>query len=457
MNCIKYPSNSQETIKVQNKITDFFNKFNIGTLMNRCGIKKHHGHSVRSLTEAIFILPFVGKNFFRGIVSNKDAPFGKDAAYDLLKGERFNWRNLLLCLAYRLFKVIDPLTGEDRESVFIIDDSLYDRSRSKNVELLSRVYDHCTGRYMKGFRLLTMCWSDGVSTLPVDFSLLSSSKPKNRFCESRKQMDKRCCASKRRSEATLKATDLLEPMVKRALSTGIRAKYLLMDSWFVMPAVVSTLVNHIHVIGRVKKTNNVQYIFDAVPMNVNKIYRWLKNHRGITKRMYEVVVTLKSGVPVKLVFVRNKNKSECVVLLSTDTALSGKDIVRIYGKRWDIEVFFKMSKQHLNLAKEIQFRDYDALIAHTTIVFMRYMFLSYQCRMETDHRTFGDLFYAYCDEIEDISFIESLYRLMTLAKDKLQKAGVYCEKTACAFFNTILDFALKNFGLSKNNFNMSLV
>ena len=230
MNCIKYPSKSQETFQVQNKITDFFNKFNIGTLMNRCGIKKHHGHSVRSLTEAIFILPFVGKNFFRGIVSNDNIPFGKDAAYNLLRGERHNWRKLLLSLAHRLFMVLDPLTCDDRESVFIIDDSTYDRSRSRNVELLSRVFDHCTGRYLKGFRLLTMCWSDGVSTLPIDFSLLSSTKPEHRFCESTKPMDKRCCANKRRMEATIKTTDLLEDMVKRAFSAGLRARYLLMEA-----------------------------------------------------------------------------------------------------------------------------------------------------------------------------------------------------------------------------------
>jgi hypothetical protein len=66
-------------------------------------------------------------------------------------------------------------------------------------------------------------------------------------------------------------------------------------------------------------------------------------------------------------------------MLSTDTDLSDEEIVRICGKRWDIEVFFKMAKQHLKLAKEIQCRDFDALIAHTTIVFMRYMFLAYQC------------------------------------------------------------------------------
>jgi hypothetical protein len=48
------------------------------------------------LTEAIFSLPFTGKNFFRGIVVNEDNTFGKDAAYQMLRGTSFNWRRLLL-------------------------------------------------------------------------------------------------------------------------------------------------------------------------------------------------------------------------------------------------------------------------------------------------------------------------------------------------------------------------
>ena len=155
-------------------------------------------------------------------------------------------------------------------------------------------------------------------------------------------------------------------------------------------------------------------------------------------------------LPAKLVFVRDRRKKDWLALLSTDTELADEDIVRIYGKRWDIEVFFKMAKQHLKLAKEIQCRDFDALIAHTTIVFMRYMFLAYQCRMETDHRTFGDLFYACCDEVADISFLEALCRILTLATDRLKQLGTFCEKTAAAFFDAIMNAALQCVGLSKN-------
>ena len=99
-----------------------------------------------------------------------------------------------------------------------------------------------------------------------------------------------------------------------------------------------------------------------------------------------------------------------------------------------------MSEQRLKLNTEIQRRDYDDLIAHTTSVFMCYMFLSYQCRMKKDHRSFGDLFYAHCDGIADISFIEVLFRLLTLAADKLREMGGYCEKTVLAFF-------LRNYGV----------
>jgi len=60
-----------------------------------------------------------------------------------------------------------------------------------------------------------------------------------------------------------------------------------------------------------------------------------------------------------------------LALLCTDLELSDEEIVRLYGKRWDIEVFFKVCKSHLALAKEFQGRSYDMQVAATTIVFLR--------------------------------------------------------------------------------------
>ena len=438
---------TQDDIQILGKIDGFFNQFNIATFLHRCGIKKRHGHSVRSLIMAIFTLPFLERNFFRGIVTNDNISFGKDAAYEVLKGSRSNWRRLLLTIGMKLYHFFNRLTDETRESVLIVDDSPYDRSRSKSVELLSRVWDHSNGRLIKGFRMLTLCWSDGVSCLPLDFSLLSSSDAKKRLCENRKSMDKRCCAWQRRQEAIVKAPDNLEAMVKRVLAKGVQASYLLMDSWFAMPATVTALSKHIDVIGMVKKTPKIHYGYDGHSMDLKAIYQKLKKRRGRAKILAAAIVTLKSGLPVKLVFVRDRRKKDWLALISTDIDLPNEDIVRIYGKRWDIEVFFKMVKQHLKLAKEMQCRDYDALVAHTTIVFMRYMFLAYQNRIETDNRTFGELFYACCQEVSDISFVEALYRIMTLAGNRLKTLGSYCEQTATAVFDAIMETALQGAGM----------
>lgn len=170
MDPINFASVSQDSIHVQSQIDDFFDRFRVGTILHRCGIRKRHGHSIRSLTQAIFTLPFIGKNFYRGMVINPQVPFGKDAAYQLFKGTTYNWRKVLLRLGVLLYTFFNRLTDDDRQAVLIIDDSTYDRSRSKMVELLSRVHNHATGRFLKGFRMLTICWSDGLSCLPLDFS-----------------------------------------------------------------------------------------------------------------------------------------------------------------------------------------------------------------------------------------------------------------------------------------------
>jgi hypothetical protein len=446
----RFASKSQADIQILDQIDDFFNKFHIGTLLDRCGIRKRHGYNVRSLIKAIFALSFIGKNFFRGIVINENSDVGKDAAYDLLKACTYNWRRFLLTTGVRLHRIFDRLTSDQRESVLIIDDSPYDRSRSKKVELLSRVFDHSAGRYIRGFRLLTVCWSDGVSCLPLDFALLSSAKQTNRFHESRKSMDKRCCASKRRKEATTKTTTLLEPMVNRVLKAGINARYVLMDSWFTMPSNICALRKHLDVIGMVKKTPKVFYEHDGKKRNLMEIYQNLTKRRGRAKILASTTVKLGDGEPAKIVFVRDRRKKDWLALLSTDTELPDSEVVRIYGKRWDIEVLFKMAKQHLKLVKEIQGRDFDMLIAHTTIVFMRYMFISYRVRMATDHRSFGDLFYACCQELDDIGFVEALHRIMTLAVDQLRQMGTFCEKTATSFFDAVMSAALKYVNLSKS-------
>lgn len=433
----------------ESKISQFFKQFNVAKLAGRCGISKTKGVSPGTLLMTLVSLPFLGQNIFRAVVCNPRCDIGKDAVYDFLASSRFSWRRFLLQLALKATAMLDALTHKDRESVLILDDTSIERPRAKKVELLARVFDHCGGRYLRGFRMLTLAWSDGASLVPLDFALLSSANPCNRYQGVTKSLDRRCCGASRRREATTKSTDLLVPMLRRALTAGAKARYLLMDSWFGMPAVISALCPLLPVICMVKKTPKVLYGFGGKRRTLDGVYRELKKRRGRAKVLASAVVAMNDGQSARLVFVRDRRKKDWLALLSTDTSLAEADVVRIYGKRWDIEVFFRTAKQFLGLEKGCQARDFDALIAHATVVLMRYIFLSVEQRRAADPRTLGGLFHACCEEMRDLNYLESLKRILELALARLRQRGPWPKEAYQTMADAILGQTIDFFGLKQ--------
>ena len=289
---------------------------------------------------------------------------------------------------------------------------------------------------------MTLGWSDGVSFLPLDFILCSASKASKRLQGIRKELDKRCCGYKRRMEAMDKSTEHLESMVKRVLSRGIRADYLLMDSWFAFPSLLATLGEHMPVICMGKDMPKVFYRHQGQWLRLGRLFAKLRKRRGKAKILASVVVETKKEQKVKIVFVRHRHQRKWLAILSTKIDLADEEIVRIYGKRWDIEVFFKMLKQYLNLERETQLRDFDGIIGHITITMSRYVFLAFEQRCHDDPRTLGTLFYACSEEQLDLSLAEAMERLLSLALDKVRSAGIIAENTVVAIVDAVMGFAI---------------
>ena len=88
--------------------------------------------------------------------------------------------------------------------------------------------------------------------------------------------------------------------------------------------------------------------------------------------------------------------------------------MRIYGNRWSIECFFKASKSLLKLGTEFQSRSYDAIVSHTAIVFTRYTVLEWIRRNTNDQKTYGELFFMFCEDIQDMELTDALQSLMAL-------------------------------------------
>ena len=152
------------------------------------------------------------------------------------------------------------------------------------------------------------------------------------------------------------------------------------------------------VIGMVKQLKK-RYTYNGKQYKLLELKKFVC-FDGVRKIFGSLIVTTKTGIPVKIVFVRNRNKqSEC---LSTDTSLSDVEIVCIYRNRWSIEYFFKSSKSFLKFGTEFQSHNYGAMVSHTTIVFIRYIILEWIRRNQNDQKTYGELLYMFFDDIQDM-------------------------------------------------------
>ena len=294
---------------------------------------------------------------------------------------------------------------------------MFERPRSKNVELLAKVFDHTTHRYKRGFRLLTLGWSDGNTFLPVASRLMSSEKDANVYQFAKEEQDKRTLAFKRRKQARSKATHVMLELLHEAKKAGIGAKHVLFDTWFCSPSSLLAVKSMgYNVIAMAKKSSKVHYVFDDKNQSVKDIYKSCKKRRGLSRYLLSVEIKVEKddlSIPARLVFVRNRNnRKDWLVLISTDMSLTEDEIIQTYGKRWDIEVFFKVCKSYLKLGKECRSLSYDAMTAHVAIVFTRYMMLSVEHRTMNDQRSLGEIFFYFCDELEDISSEKALFLII---------------------------------------------
>ena len=177
-------------------------------------------------------------------------------------------------------------------------------------------------------------------------------------------------------------------------------------------------------------------------LTLGRLFAKLTKRPGKAKSLASVVVETKKEQKIRIVFVRHRHKRQWLAILSTKIDLADEDIVRIYGKRWDIEVFFKMMKHYLNLERETLLRDFDGIIGHITIVMSRYISLAFEQRCHDDPRTLGSLFYACCDEQQDLSLVGAMQRLLNLALEKVRAAGVVVEDAVLAIVDAVMGFVV---------------
>ena len=438
---------NQNDKQISKSIKRFFTRFHISSALKAANAYKKKGIPVVEVFQYLFLLIFSNRSMYMSLITGRNTPgFAKDTVYRFMKMLQINWLRFTTLLASRIIRdAIVPLDSGERKNVLIIDDSMFERNRSKKVELLAKAYDHANHRYRFGFRMLTLGWSDGSTFLPVNSVLLSSENKKNRVNEAA-AVDKRTAGYRRRILSMQKGTLAMLELLKAAKKAALPANYVLFDSWFSSPSTLHAVKSiGYDVIGMVKKTPKMFFRYNGEDMSLITIYGKNKKRRGRSRYLLSVLVdVVKDGesIPAKVVYVRNRNKrKEYLCLICTDPSLDENEIIRIYGKRWDIEVFFKVCKSYLNLGRECSSLSYDAMTAHTAVVFTRYMMLSLESRESGDNRSLGELFLYFSDEMADITWIRAFQMLLqmfrSILKDNTELSEEKLNELVDAFMDTL--------------------
>ena len=400
-----------------NAISTFFSTFRIGNLLHQCNAQKEKGVPVIDIFKYKLSNVFIDRSMYmqQKTGSFKES-FSKNTFYQFLNSPKANWLRFTTLLSKKVADAVEPFTSEDRVNAFVVDDSLFERTSCKQTELGSRVFDHTSMKYCKGFRLMTLGWTDGNTFLPVNSCLLASSKERN-LIGPVDQCDGRSLAAKRRKLAQTKGTEVMIELLKTAQNAGHHADYVLFDTWFSSPAqLIAVKKLGLDSIAMLKKSSHIYYEYEGEQLSIKKIFGICKKRRGRSKYLLSVNVMVGKDekIPAKIVCVRNKkNKKDWIAFISTNPELFEEEIIRIYGKRWQIEAFFKTCKSYLQLISECHSLSYDALTAHVAIVFSRYLMISMEQRRSKDDRTLGDIFYFFTDELADITFGESFQIIIT--------------------------------------------
>jgi DNA-directed RNA polymerase subunit M/transcription elongation factor TFIIS len=398
------PSNILQTFRGM-KLSESFSEFNH---MKKAGYSFkevlslliwmiiHSGNSVNSSLPALFD---------RGIT------LGKDVYYRFKNSEQICWRRILWYIAGKFLsetgrdeaKNLAAGEGKKKYRCLIFDDTLLEKT-GKKIEKIGFVFDHVEKRMVLGFKLLVGLYYDGVSAIPLDFSLSRERGRREDKPFGLRKKDLRRQFSKKRmkeSESENRVNELDISKIELAIRIFLRTvyhcipvDYVLCDSWFTCEALLTTVHKaNCHLIGMYKNVKT-KFEYRGRQMSYKEILHLCGKEKRCKKMhlWYKKAQVHYNGEPVTLFFSKAGCKGEWKVILTDDTTLQFIQLIEIYQIRWSIEVFFKETKQLLNLGG-CQSSNFDAQIAETTITMIAYILLACRYRYE-NYASMGALFRA---------------------------------------------------------------
>ncbi|MEM5032001.1 transposase [Limosilactobacillus fermentum] len=282
MNIIRQKNTENELHNIVRQFTSLIGLSKLAKLVN---YRRHSEISLMKVIEWLLTTKFLGRSLYRA----RETPnFTSRTVRNNLNDGRINWQRLVCQVGGHLIKHLRPFIDRRRRLALIIDDTLFSREYATQTELLARVFDHDKQLYIKGYRALTLGWSDANTFLPINFALMSSKKPQNVLGKSAKTTDQRTIAGRRRRQAQQKMNLVSLQLVKQALINGVPADYVLFDSWYSSPKMFYELTKlGLNGVGMLKRSSKVYYQYRGRQYSVKALYKRLQASKYQPKQAYQ--------------------------------------------------------------------------------------------------------------------------------------------------------------------------
>ena len=254
-----------------------------------------------------------------------------------LNKKEFESKNLWSYVKKKAFK-----KHPNEEGVLIFDDTISEKTYSKENEIISWHYDHAKGRCIKGINLLTCFYNSNKIKLPISYEII---KKDVNYKDPKTEQNKR--------KASITKNEHFRNHLKSCSKKNMNFKYVLADSWYSSKEnmqYISENIKKYFIMG--VKSNRLFKMYNT-KNETSGDYSQLKNSSLKPNRSY--LIKLKGYnttlILLKKVFKNGDGSVGTLYIESNDLALNGDTLYDIYKKRWVIEEFHKNIKNHASLSK----------------------------------------------------------------------------------------------------------
>ena len=299
----------------------------------------------------------------------------RQAISHFLTEAQWNAPELLL---EKAFDTLKQLGWTPDQTLYLLLDDTQKQKRGKKMDAVSKIFLHAEKVYAHGHTIVGLAFSYRGHIVPCAVRLWASKD----YCDKSKR--------KNNSHETVdfkKLTVLAAEAIESINFPSPKKTIVLFDRFYLCDTIVKTCnIKGLRYVGAVKENRN--FFPDGRPNDKRKVGAYAKNVLdrdgkrtmipGSRKEHYvaERVGTMAKLGHIKLAFSRRYGEKSRLIVATNDLRSGAKSLIEHYRNRWQIEILFKIAKQHLGLG-DYQFLRYTAVERYLHLVLISHQLLTH--------------------------------------------------------------------------------